>query len=60
MGFSPARIATLRRAAGLVVHPSSAAMSKESGPTDHDGEDTVTEVDYLFDIIDQYMKSPHW
>ena len=35
-------------------------MSKESGPRDHDGEDTVTEVDYLFDIIDQYIKSPHW
>ena len=58
-------------ASGSGAHPSSAAVSKESflkilsnlpgpGPRDHDGEDTVTEVDFLFDMIDQYMKSPEW
>ena len=58
-------------ASGSGAHPSSAAVSKESflkilsnlpgpGPRDHDGEDTATENDWLFDMIDQYMKDPQW
>ena len=56
---------------GSGAHPSSAAVSKESffkilsnlpgpGPRDHDGEDTETEVEWMFDMIDEYMMSPQW